>query len=297
MVLVRGFLSAEEVSHREQAAWAEALRASGWRGSIYALWWDAFRPADVLSRLSISTMGKISWMLNPLRAALPLAFEGSASLAKAAHDLLREAEGRADEVATGHFSDLMNRVDSKKVSFLGFSLGARVVLGGLANWTPPRGSCVTDIMLAAAAVPTAGEALRSFIETVRISRGQPADSPLGPVEGPLLCHDSARVVNLYSTNDFVLTDMFSLSNGTIFEALGTRPLHHSRVTNVHVNTRRFRAEGLFDYAMMVANACMEHERAYHETLQGRRQGDFIEDRGTGPTDRSPNGRWWRSPGT
>ncbi len=105
LVYIQGYLSDRDDSEERQERWVECLRAAGWRGSVYHLWWDAS---------SLRGFGK------------------DAIQGRVLH--WWKVKSRAKRVGVEHVESLIREnVNEQKISLVGHSLGARVAYYAVLN--------------------------------------------------------------------------------------------------------------------------------------------------------------------
>ncbi|MBM3266668.1 MAG: DUF726 domain-containing protein [Candidatus Sericytochromatia bacterium] len=190
-VLVLGYLS-EDWSHNP-TRWVEAVRAGGFRGSIYSLWWDASRILDVIPTLITGLAG-------------PPDLLGKAINIKADWD---RAQANAEQVGREHFWDCLADLPEKRVDLIGYSLGARVLFYALTEGRRPVTAPTCENLL------LVGGAVR---------RNKSWDAARRAITG--------RAVNAYSRDDLILTTLFKVARLNTASPCGSKPIEFGKVNNV-----------------------------------------------------------------
>jgi hypothetical protein len=185
LLLIDGYTTDQRDTARDFAREAETIQRLGWRGAVYALWWDSSSAADPLFQL----LPPLHWHMVKERAV--------------------EA-GR-------NLEDLLIPFISKRISFMAFSLGARVAY---------------DALLATDSIFRFGDCilLGGAIQSNRRHW-------LG-----LISRLDGRLINCYNPLDPVLDVLFRLGEWSPDYACGQEPLglDDPRLLNVDVGTTLLR---------------------------------------------------------
>ena len=184
LVFVKGYLSAED----DIANWLEALRESGWTGSVYQLRWDASTGGRLALRIGLRVLLGKAIVLTVL--AGPMGRLAGATIGLTVRRHWKKHLRHAVEVGGTHLPRLLDELGEKQdITLAGFSLGCRVVVEALRAEAKAGRSRVSDVVLVGGAVPVSDEALW----------GEVATTPTG------------HVVNVHNTNDKVLAVLFRLA--------------------------------------------------------------------------------------
>lgn len=166
MLVIPGFLSEGD---SDPEPWIRALTAAGWKGEVWVCAWSSGLPSVFMAEL-------LAALLAPVGGRLLLAAHAAWSFA--------EAEALASATGTQLGDILAMDLRGRRVSLLGFSLGARVAAGALSGR-------ISTVLLAGAAIR--GDIAWRFEEA--------------------LCGGAVgRVINLHSENDRVLSLLFPLTS-------------------------------------------------------------------------------------
>ncbi len=126
LVFINGFLSEGETQPWKNRLLWETLRRAGWQGSLYYLWWDASNPASLT--------------LSPLKLGVGLLAHWEAHKAK------------AKKVGLDYAYPLLSGLPEKKITLMGFSLGARVAYYIMRGWPQTANRRLKDVILLSGAV-------------------------------------------------------------------------------------------------------------------------------------------------
>lgn len=128
LIFIGGYLSEDNSSPEDNGHWWWNIRRSGWKGSIYYLWWDASRHETVLKTAMLPGIGSIAhW---------------------------EKHEKRAKKVGELFLLPIIEDLSESKVTLAGFSLGARVIyyaLRELKEW-PTSSKKINHAILMAGAI-------------------------------------------------------------------------------------------------------------------------------------------------
>jgi len=117
MVIIKGWGSRSKRKYSDHHYWVDNLRRSGWKGSIYYLWWDSpdYSP------------DRLDWTKHKRRAKL----SGAIYLEKT----------------------IASQIEESSVSLIGHSLGARVAYFGAQSWSFQSSQQLHDMILLGGATP------------------------------------------------------------------------------------------------------------------------------------------------
>ena len=208
LVLIRGYLSERKKEPEDNAQWLHAVRASGWRGAIYHLWWDASSsPAFLLNALFALTRVPLP---PPQRA---LQFLGRAGITASALLLhWKKVKHRAKKVGRDHLAELLGQVPENPLTLMGFSLGALIIYDGLMSLTGRPSFSIRDVILLGG--------------TITEAKKRQWEKAIEPVEGTL--------INVFNTRDYMLRYIFRLGQLNPKQPCGLTPIpfDHPRILNV-----------------------------------------------------------------
>jgi len=120
-----------------RSRWCKYLRDAGWKGSIYQLWWDGGSKEG--RKRAMSPLGHIP-VLNGYIHYYP-------------H--WKMVVKRATISGSKYLPSLLSKIAETKISFIGYSLGCRVIHYGMQKFNPKSsGKTIDNIFLLAGAVHT-----------------------------------------------------------------------------------------------------------------------------------------------
>ncbi|MCJ2543516.1 DUF726 domain-containing protein [Thermostichus vulcanus] len=163
LIFVNGFLTENEIQPQDNHLFWRAVRKAGWRGSLYHLWWDASNPMNFVMSTSLLGVG------------LLLHWE--------AH------EKKAKTVGLKYTYPMLSVLPEKKITIIGFSLGARIAYYTMQAW-PHHDRRLKDIVLLGGAVRRG--ASKNWSEHVEKLSG--------------------KLVNIYNEEDLVLNFLFKTAS-------------------------------------------------------------------------------------
>jgi len=134
LIFIGGYLSEDNSSPEDNSHWWRNIRRSGWKGSIYYLWWDSSRDETVLFQSVI----------------LPV-------IGSIAH--WEKHKRRARKVGKKFLPSMIQDLSESKVTLAGFSLGSRIIyyaLRELKEW-PKSSQKIDHAILMAGAIRRGSE--------------------------------------------------------------------------------------------------------------------------------------------
>lgn len=154
LVLVKGYLSDEDLAGETQEAWVTCLREAGWRGAIYHLWWDGSNDASLIGYGStgMAAGGAVGRTVGAIGGPAGSAAGGVVGGIVGGRLHWSKTKRRAKRTGRDHAGSLIQRqVKPTPISVMGFSLGARVVYY-IARELPYSGLVIKDVYLIGGAV-------------------------------------------------------------------------------------------------------------------------------------------------
>lgn len=118
LVLIRGYISEDSFTTEMEEKWRTVVRQSGWKGSIYHLWWES-------SSNSICNVGRL-------------------------HLRWEQVKSRAKQVGRDYLTKLVSSIPDKYVSLIGYSLGVRIIYYGIESWLESKKILNNAILLGGA---------------------------------------------------------------------------------------------------------------------------------------------------
>ena len=136
VVYVRGWLSKHSDREHKQQAWAEAIRAAGWSGAVYHLWWDgkgkASRDQHVVG--GVAAGAGVGALAGPVGVFMGTAVGGLAGGGAGLGVHFGKSHRRAKKTGRKYAADaIAEGVTEASISLVGFSLGARLIYSLLAK--------------------------------------------------------------------------------------------------------------------------------------------------------------------
>ena len=227
IVVITGYLSDKTDSEEVFDDYVARLRAAGWRGSIYHLWWDASNEGGLLQSMS----GPL--VLGAVGSTMPPILIGGIFGARLHW---AKVKSRAKRTGRDYALDLIkSQVSESKVSLLGHSLGARVAY---------------YVMRTAASEDFTFENVYLLGGAVRRDSSKEWGYVVGSVSGAL--------VNVHNKSDKVLSTFYKMAEFRQ-NPCGRKPIkrEHPRIHNVdaryvirstsHTAYRKFLAETIGGY--------------------------------------------------
>ncbi|MEN9226228.1 MAG: DUF726 domain-containing protein, partial [Thermostichus sp. DRC_bins_24] len=159
LIFINGFLTENETKPQDNHPFWRAIRNAGWRGSLYHLWWDASNP--------------ISFVMSAAQLGVGLLLHWEAH------------ENKAKTVGLRYAYPILSALPEKKITIIGFSLGARIAYYTMRAW-PHDDKRLKDIVLLGGAVRRG--ASKNWGEHVEKLSG--------------------KLVNIYNEEDLVLAFLF-----------------------------------------------------------------------------------------
>jgi hypothetical protein len=133
LVYVKGWLSGRDDKEESRERWVQCLRAGGFRGSVYHLWWDSS------SRKNLAKAVAKGVALGAVLVGVGVVLER-----------LRKARSRAKKIGRKYAPGMIHKeVKETPISLLGVSLGARVVVQTVLSSEP---GTFRDVILLGGAV-------------------------------------------------------------------------------------------------------------------------------------------------
>jgi pimeloyl-ACP methyl ester carboxylesterase len=159
LIFINGFLTEHEKYPQDNEVLWKGIRQAGWRGSMYHLRWDASSPAYfTLSAILLGVGAILHWEIH---------------------------ESKAKEVGLKYTYPIFLALTEKKVSIIGFSLGARIAYYTMRAW-PDSDKRLKDIVLLGGAIRRgASKNWSDHVEKI-----------------------SGKLINIYNENDLVLAYLF-----------------------------------------------------------------------------------------
>ncbi len=185
LIFINGYLSENKIRPEDNSLLWKAIRDAGWRGSLYHLWWDA------------SNRTSFAMSASQLGAGVVLHWEAHKEKAKV--------------VGLQYSYKMLSTLPEKKITIIGFSLGARIAYYTMQAW-PNHDRRLKDIILLGGAV----------------RRGKSKNW------GEHVEKLSGKLVNVYNEKDSVLSYLFK-TTALNRSPCGIKPLKelHSKIDNLN----------------------------------------------------------------
>ena len=208
LVLIRGYLSERKREPEDNAHWQRSLREAGWRGSIYHLWWDASSSTSFfLNALLIITR----FPMPPFHRVLQiLGRAGISATALLFH--WRKVKRRAKRVGQNHLSELLDLIPERRVTIMGFSLGALIVYYGLKNMGNRESQVINNVIFLGGAV--ARDESKGWNKAIEQLEG--------------------KIINVFNGRDYILRYLFRMAQVNPKSPCGLKPitLSHPNIINI-----------------------------------------------------------------
>lgn len=222
LALVKGYLSLSPSEARENAVWAECIRASGWKGAIYQLRWESGHTHELIRSIGLSLLIRMGLKLAARRILLPLPPLGVYELSEIRRHWLN-ARRRAESADTASIVRVLaDEAPAAEWTLLGHSLGARIVYNVLARHLHEHAPFRSAVLLGA---------------TV------PHNDPLWATAANAVDNE---ILNVHHAGDRILNWLFRATELNRINPCGVRPVavEHFRIRNIDASpwlTRSFRS--------------------------------------------------------
>lgn len=164
MIVVSGFGTENKTGSDDYQIWIDGLREAGWKGSIYFFWWDSSSKENSKAVL----FGQVGVGYIPY---------------------WEKHKRRAKRSGRDYLERLVhNEVHESSVSFMGHSLGARVLFFGLRNWSRQSSQKPKNLYLLGGAIPKN----RNWSQLANTAK--------------------CKIVNIYNSNDVMLSTLYKVSS-------------------------------------------------------------------------------------
>lgn len=208
LLLIRGYLSERKREPEDNANWQRSIRAAGWRGPIYYLWWDASSSAVFfLNALLIITRVPMP----PFHRVLQVLGRAGISLT-ALFFHWRKVKRRAKRVGYNYLPELLSLIPESKVTIVGFSLGALIAYYGLINMGKLESHVINNVILLGGAVMR--------------DESKDWNKVIEPLEG--------KIINVFNGRDYLLRYFFRMAQVNPKSPCGLKPIKfsHPKIINV-----------------------------------------------------------------
>ncbi len=211
LLIIKGYLTANDNTPEDHERWKSFIRAAGWKGSIYHVWWNASTGLAV----ALETFFPIIMSSGPIpsRDLISLILPGNPGSIMALLFHWKKIRNRAEEIGKNGMNSILRKVSKSRITLLGHSLGSLVIYHTLKNLAPEMN--VENAILI-------GGAVRQ-------------DSNMGwdDVSSNL----SGRLINVFSNNDAVLKYLYRIGELKINNPCGLKPIEekHPCIKNIDVS--------------------------------------------------------------
>ncbi|MBE9157381.1 DUF726 domain-containing protein [Nodosilinea sp. LEGE 06152] len=187
IVVVSGFTTENKTGSNDYQIWIDGLRKAGWEGAIYYFWWDSSNNES----FGAVSLGQIGVGLIPY---------------------WEKHKRRAKRSGRDYLERLVrNEVYESSISFVGHSLGARVLFFGLRDWSNQSSSRPNRLYLLGGAIPK------------NRNWSQLADTA------------KCKIFNIYNSSDWTLKTLYRASSLGL-QPCGLWPIEtrNSEILNINV---------------------------------------------------------------